>query len=92
MLMQRVNTALILVALVVVAIFYLPLIVFSLLVSLVVAIAVWEFSGFFWGKNYKKKMSFLLLNGLIKDGFVDKAFLMRNLHILMQILLQVLHI
>jgi phosphatidate cytidylyltransferase len=61
MLMQRVNTALILVALVVVAIFYLPLIVFSLLVSLVVAIAVWEFSGFFWGKNYKKKMSFLVV-------------------------------
>lgn len=59
MLTQRIITAVILSILVIIGIFYLPLIGFKLLATLVVSIAVWEFAGFFWKKDYKKRGGFL---------------------------------
>ena len=59
MLTQRIITALIFGALVVVSIFYLPLIGLKMLAGLIVALAVWEFADLFWQENYKKKISFL---------------------------------
>ncbi|CAL7963973.1 phosphatidate cytidylyltransferase [Gammaproteobacteria bacterium] len=59
MLTQRITTALIFGALVVISIFYLPLIGFKVFAGLVVALAVWEFADLFWQENYKKKISFL---------------------------------
>jgi phosphatidate cytidylyltransferase len=60
MLTQRITTALVLGTLVVISIFYLPLIGFKMLAGLIVALAVWEFAGLFWQGNYKKKISFLI--------------------------------
>ncbi|EKE01621.1 MAG: hypothetical protein ACD_21C00090G0027 [uncultured bacterium] len=59
MLMQRLNTAFVFGVLVIISIFYLPLIWFGLLATLIVAIAAWEFAGFFWRADYKKKVGFL---------------------------------
>lgn len=59
MLTQRIITALIFGSLVVISIFYLPLIGFKVLAGLIVALAVWEFAGLFWQGNYKKKVAFL---------------------------------
>lgn len=60
MLIQRVITAFVLGILVVVSVLFLPLIGFKILAGLIVSLAVWEFSGLFWQKNYKKKIWFLV--------------------------------
>lgn len=65
MLTQRIATAVILGILVIINIFYLPLIAFGMLAALIVSLAAWEFAGLFWQKNYKKKISFLALFLLI---------------------------
>ena len=59
MLIQRIITALILGILVIGGIFYLPLVGFSLLATLIVAVAAWEFAELFWRGSYKKKVGFL---------------------------------
>ena len=56
--MQRVITALILGSLVIVGIFYLPFNGFRLLATLMVALAVWEYAGFFWRHSWQKRLSF----------------------------------
>ena len=60
MLIQRVITALVFGIMVVMSILYLPLFAFRILAELIVALAAWEFAEFFWQKEPKKKIGFLI--------------------------------
>lgn len=68
MLIQRIITAFVFGALIIVGIFYLPMFYFRLLALLLVGVAVWEFSGFFWKSFYIKRIGFITIFLLVAWG------------------------
>jgi phosphatidate cytidylyltransferase len=58
-LLKRFITSVIFGSLVIVSIFWLPIIIFKILVGLIISLAAWEFSELFWHKEPKKRACFL---------------------------------
>jgi phosphatidate cytidylyltransferase len=61
MLILRIITALILIPLVILGVFYLPPLIFALALALVLGLAAFEMANFFWPKSLSKVITFLLL-------------------------------
>jgi len=59
MLLHRIITAIVLLALVIAGIFYLPPLFFVTICAIVIAIAGWEMASFFWPKNFLLKNVFV---------------------------------
>lgn len=65
MLIQRIITAIILLILVILGIFYLPILWFRILAALLLALAAWEFTALIWVGNWFKRIAFMILFGVL---------------------------